>query len=137
MNHIKYHQQIGATEACTKIIVESTKVIGQKYINWTSKDCFLFYSCFSSNNLAESAMEVVDDLIGMFRTNTKVLCAYTIDNITNDWPRGSYLVLRIKHMVPGHRPLIDIQYKYNARKVFSFNVTYNSESTQAGIPYLS
>ena len=40
-------------------------------------------------------------------------------------------------MVPGDRPLIDIGYKYNARKVLSFIVTDNAGSTKTGIPYLS
>ena len=40
-------------------------------------------------------------------------------------------------MVPGGRPLIDIGYKYNARKVLSFIVTDNAGSTKNGIPYLS
>ena len=40
-------------------------------------------------------------------------------------------------MVSGVRPLIYIGYKYNTRKVLSFIVTYNAESTHAGLPYLS
>ena len=40
-------------------------------------------------------------------------------------------------MVPGGRPLIDIGYKYNARKVLFFIVTDNAGSTQTGLPYLS
>ena len=39
-------------------------------------------------------------------------------------------------MVPGVRPLIDIGYKYNLRKVLSFIVTENTWSTKIGIPYL-
>ena len=40
-------------------------------------------------------------------------------------------------MVSGGRPLIDIGYKYNARKVLSFIVTENAGSTNTDIPYLS
>ena len=40
-------------------------------------------------------------------------------------------------MVPGYNPLIDIGYKYNARKVLYFIVTENSGRTKTGIPYLS
>ena len=40
-------------------------------------------------------------------------------------------------MVPGDRTLIFIGYKYNARKVFSFIVTAEASSTNAGIPYLT
>ena len=37
-------------------------------------------------------------------------------------------------MVPGDRPLIDIGYKYNTRKVLSFIVTDNVGTTKTGIP---
>ena len=82
-------------------------------------------------------MEFGVELIGMVKTNTKGFCKDTIEKLTKDWPGGSYLVLRSKSMVPGGRPLIDIGYKYNARKVLSFIVTDNAGSTKTGIPYLS
>ena len=40
-------------------------------------------------------------------------------------------------MVPGDRPLIDIGYKYNARKVVSFIFTENADRTFAGLLCLS
>ena len=40
-------------------------------------------------------------------------------------------------MVPGDRPLIDIVYKYNARKVLYFIVIDNAGSTHSGLQYLS
>ena len=73
----------------------------------------------------------------MVKTNTKGFCKDTIEKLTKDWPGGSYLVLRIKPMVPGGRPLIAIGYKYNERKVLSFIVTDNTGITKNGIPYLS
>ena len=82
-------------------------------------------------------MEIGAGLIGMVKTNTKVFCKETIEKLTKDWPGGSYLMLRSKPMVPGDRPLISIGYKYNARKVLSFIVTYNTGSTNNGIAYLS
>ena len=56
-------------------------------------------------------MEFCAELIGMVKTKTKVLCKDTIDELTKDWPGGSYLVLRRKSMVPRDRPLIYIGYK--------------------------
>ena len=53
--------------------------------------------------------EVGAKLIGMVKRNTKGFCKDTIDNLTKDWPGGSYLVLRIKTMVPRYRPLIAIR----------------------------
>ena len=38
MNHSKYQQGLGATAACTKIIMEATKGIGQKSIKGGTKD---------------------------------------------------------------------------------------------------
>ena len=73
----------------------------------------------------------------MVKTNTKGFCKDKIDNLTKNWPGGSYLVLRSNPMVPGGRPLIAIGYKYNARKVIHFIVTDNTGIINTGIPYLS
>ena len=73
----------------------------------------------------------------MVKTNTNGFCKDNIEKLTNDFPEGSYLVLRSKPMVPGDRPLIAIDYKYNARKVLSFIVTDNKGRTKTGINYLS
>ena len=81
-------------------------------------------------------MELGAELIGMVKTNTKEFCKEKIEKLTKDWPGGSYLMLRSKPMVPGERPRISIGYKYNARKVLYFIVTYNAGSTKTGITYL-
>ena len=47
-----------------------------------TKDCFLFDNWFVSKKAAEAAMEVGADFIGMVKTNTKVFCKETIENIT-------------------------------------------------------
>ena len=117
-------------------MMEATKGIGQKSIKWGTKCYLIFDSWFASNKAEEAAMEVGAKLIGMVKTNTKGFCKDTIENLTKDWPGGSYLVLRSKARVPGDRPLIDIGYKYNARKVLYFIVTDNAGSTNTGIPYL-
>ena len=137
MKHSKYQKYLGSTESCTKITMEATKGIGQKSKKGGPKDCFLFDSWFTSKKAAESAMELGAELIVMVKTNTKGFCKEKIEKLTKDWPGGSYLVLRSKPMVPGGRPLIDIGYKYNARKVLSFIVTENAGSTKTDIPYLS
>ena len=137
MKHSKYQQQIGVNEVCTKRTSESTNRIGQRYIKWDMKDCFLFESWLSSKKLAEAVMEYGDDLIVMIKINPKVLCKDTIENFTKDSPEGYYLVLRRRPMVSGGRLVIAIDCKYNVRKVLSFIVTYNSGIIQAGLPYLS
>ena len=62
-------------------MMEATKGVVQKYIIGETKDCFLFYSWFSSNNLIESPMEVGAYLIDMVQTNTKVFCKYAIEKL--------------------------------------------------------
>ena len=137
MKQSKYQQEIGATAACTKRMMESTKGIGQEYIKWGTNYCLLFDSWFSSKKAAEAVMEVGAELIGMVKTNTKGLCKETIEKRIKDWPEGSYLVLRSKPMVPGDRPLIYIGYKYDTRKFLYFIVTDNSGITKTGIPCVS
>ena len=92
---------------------------------------------FSSKKAEKDTIEFGAELIGMVKTNTKGFYKDTIEKLTKDWNGGSYLVLRSKPMVPGNRPLIDIGYKYNAQKVLSFIVIYNTGITQKGLPYLS
>ena len=53
-------------------------------------------------------MGVGAEIIGKVKTNTKGLCRDTIKNITTYWQGGSYIMLKIKYMVPGERPLIYI-----------------------------
>ena len=125
MNHSKYHQDIGATAAYTKIMMEATKGVSQKSIKVGTKDYFHFDSWFASKKAAEDVMEIGTELIGMVKTNTKGLCKETIEKLTKYWPGVSYLVLRSNRMVPGDRPLISIRYKYNAQKVLYFIVTDN------------
>ena len=81
-------------------------------------------------------MGVVAKLIGMLKTNNKGFFKEIIENLTMDLPGDSYLVLRIKPMIPRGRPIIAICYKYNTHKFLSFIVTYNTGSTRAGLPYL-
>ena len=63
-----------------------------------TEDCFLFYSWLASKKAAEAAMEIGAELIGMVKKNTKRFCKETIEKLTNDWPGGSYFVLRSNHM---------------------------------------
>ena len=78
-----------------------------------------FHSCFSPKNSTESVMDVGTDIIDMVKTNKKGLCKDTIENLTKDWPGGSYLVLRRKSMLTWDRALIVIGYNYYAQKVLS------------------
>ena len=56
MKHSKYQQELGSTAACTKIMMEETKRIGQKSIKGGTKDFFLFVSWFTSKNATEAVI---------------------------------------------------------------------------------
>ena len=116
--------------------MEATNGISQKSIKGGTNVCFLFDSCFVSKKAEEAVIQVGAELIFMVKKNTKGFFKETIKKLTKDWHGSSYLVLRIKPMVPGDRPLITISYKYNARKALSSIVTDNTGSTKTGIPYL-
>ena len=82
-------------------------------------------------------MEFVAHLIDIFKTNTEVFCKETTEKLTNYWTGSSYIMLRIKTMVPRARLLIAICHKYNSQKFIFFIFTDNKVITQAGLTYLS
>ena len=92
---------------------------------------------FAYKKAAEAATEIGAEFIDIVKKNTKGFCKEAIENITKDWPGGSYLLLRSKPMVPGYRLIIAIGYNYNARKFLYFIVTDNAGSTKTSITYLS
>ena len=87
--------------------------------------------------LAEAAMDVGADMVGMVKTNTKWFYTDTLEYLTKDFPRGSYFVLNIKSMVPRGRALITISWKYNVQKVISFVAKEYEGRTKAVITHLS
>ena len=82
-------------------------------------------------------IDVVADIVDMVKTNTKGFCNDNIKNISKYWPGGYYLVLNRKPIVPGDRPLMATNYKYNCHKFLSFNATEGAGFKKYGIPYLS
>ena len=52
MKHSNYQQELGATAACTKRMMEATKGIGQKFIEGGTKYCLLFESWVASKKAA-------------------------------------------------------------------------------------
>ena len=55
--------------ACMKSMIEETRGLGRNNIKVFTKDCFLFCSWFASKRLAEDAMYVSAEIIGMVKTN--------------------------------------------------------------------
>ena len=59
-------------------------MLGQRNIKCATKDCLLFESGFASNISYEAVMDVGSEIVGIFKTNTKVLCKDTINNLARD-----------------------------------------------------
>ena len=73
--------------------------------------------------MEEADMDVGEEIIGMVKTNTKGLWKDNVENMTKNWPGGSYLVLKRNIMVTGDRLIIYIGYKKNTGKVLYLVVT--------------
>ena len=81
-----YHLELVATAACTKILMEETKGMGQRALKRSTCDCFLFYSWFFSKKVSEVVASIGVDLIGMVKTNTNRFCKATVEVLTKDLP---------------------------------------------------
>ena len=77
------------------------------------------------------------DYCGPVKTSHKGFCLAALEKLMKDWPGGLYLVMKSTPRFPGGRPLLDIGYKYNSRKVLGFIATKGAGSTAPGNPYLS
>ena len=77
------------------------------------------------------------DYFRTVKTSHKGFCLSTLEELMKYWPGGSYIVMKSNPRVPGGRPLIDIEYKQNSRKVIGFISTGGSGSTETGDNYLS
>ena len=60
--------------------------------------------------MTEEAMAEGVDYCRMEKTTQKGFCLATLEQLTNDWPRGSYLVKKSMTRVPYGRPLMTIGY---------------------------
>ena len=78
MKSSRYHLELGATSACTKIFMEDTKDLVQRALKGSTRYCLLFNSFFSSNKSAEAAASIGVYLIDMAKTNTKGFWKATI-----------------------------------------------------------
>ena len=57
---------------------------------------------------SEEAMAVGVDFCGPTKMSHTGFCLDTLENLTKDWPGGSYLVMKSNPRVPGGIPLIHI-----------------------------
>ena len=75
------------------------------------------------------------DYCGLEKIIHKGFCLATLDNLMNDWPGGSYLVMKSTPRVPGVRPLLTIGYNYNSRNFLGFIANEGDGSTAPGDSY--
>ena len=60
------------------------------------------------------------DYCGPVKMSHEGFCLATLENLMNDWPGGSYIMIKSTPRAPHDRPLMAIGYKYNSRKVLGF-----------------
>ena len=113
-------------------------LIATKGCGKMTSNCTLFTdSWFSSVKTAEEAMAAGVNYCGPAKMIHKGFCIATLENLMEDWPGGSYLVMKSTQRVPGGKPLLAIGYKYNYRKILGFIATEGYGSTEPGDTYLS
>ena len=76
--------ELGATAACTKILMEETKGLGNRSLKGSTRDFSLFDSWFLPKKAAKAAASIGVDFIGIVKTNTKVFCKDMIEGLTKD-----------------------------------------------------
>ena len=58
MKSSRYNLLFGTTAACTKILMEETNGLGQRYFKGSTKGCFLFDGWLSSNKSEEAVSSI-------------------------------------------------------------------------------
>ena len=101
-----------------------------------SNDTYIDDSWLSVVKIMEEAMDEGVDFCGTFKTSHKVFFLGTSKRLTNYWLGSSYIFLKSTTRVLSYRPLMDIGYTYNYRKVQRFISTEGAGSTEPGDPYL-
>ena len=77
------------------------------------------------------------DYCGLAKTSQNVFFLATLEKLIKYWPGGSYLVMKSTPRFTVGRPLIEIEYKQNSRKVRGFIATEGVGIIEPGDPYLS
>ena len=101
-----FQKDIGVTSARMKRLSIATKGC----VQLTSNDTYFSDRWFSSIKTAEEVMAAGVDYCGPVKTIHKGFCLATLENSINNWPVGSYLVMKINPIVPGVIPLLAIGY---------------------------
>ena len=81
-------------------------------------------------------MAVGVDYCGPVKTSHKGFCLATLENMMRVLGGGSYIVMNSTPRVLGGRPLLEIGYKYNYRKVIVFTANEGYGITEPDDPSL-
>ena len=101
---LEFKNYLRGTAACMKIIYMATKGSDQL----TSNDTQFYDGWFSSIKTAEEAMDAEVNYCGPEKTIHKGFCLAILEKLTKDFPRGSYIAMKITPIVPGGIPLLVI-----------------------------
>ena len=135
MNNIQYHVGLGVTAACTKRIMEASKVLYQRYVKGIPSIFFFLGVVLPQRGRLKLQWMLIMTLLVWFKPPQKI-CKNFIDFMTKNCPVGSYIVLKRSYMVTGDTSLIYVGYKYNTHKVLYFVDIQDLWITKSGIFYL-
>ena len=98
-----YHQYIWITTASTKMMMEATMGLGQRKYKVATKYFVFLEVGFPWRGHLKLWWMLVLTLLVWLKPNTKGFWYDTINNMTKDFPVGSYLVFNSKHQpIPRH-----------------------------------
>ena len=119
METLEFQKYLGGTAVCMKILSVDTK----GWVQLTSNETYFADSWFSSVKTAEDEMAAGVNYFGSVKMSHRGFCLATLENLINDCPGGSYIVIKNTPRVSYGRTLPNIGYKYNYRMVLGFIAT--------------
>ena len=97
MKRSNFQKDLGGTTACMKRLAISTKLCGRL----TPNDTYFTDIWLSSVKTSEQVMAAGVDYCGLVKMSHKSFCHATLENLMENWPGGSYLVMKSTPRVPG------------------------------------
>ena len=106
MKTFEFQKYFGGTAACMKRLSIAYKGCGQLTLN----DTYFADRRFRSIKTAEEAMAAGVDYCGPVKMSYKVFCLDTLEILMEDYPGGSYLVMKITPRVTDGIPPLFMGY---------------------------
>ena len=133
MKTAELNNEIGETQDCTKRIMKIIKGC----VQLSSKYTFFTDIWLSVVNIVQQVRAELLYYYGPAKTSHKVFCIATLEKLTKECLGGSYIFMNIATRFPVDRPLMNIGYKHNYRKLLGFISDEGAGSTDPSYPYLS